>query len=128
MERDPMAENPVPAKFPLPWMVVALITLAGVLAWQVLSPLGAKGPALGSLPRVGDSLVARPYPVDDWVAGGSGTIGLKFTVAGPGLGEEFWLRFTEGAGRATAQALVEWTDERDMPVGTPFEKPFKDDC
>lgn len=123
-----MAQYPTPATLRLPWMVAALLILAAGLAWQTLPPLGAKGPAVGSLPRIGDSLTARPYPVDDWVAGATGTIGLKFTVAGPGLGDDFWLRFTEGAGRSTAHALVEWTDDRDIPVGTPFEKPFKDDC
>lgn len=82
----------------------------------------------GALPRDGDTLHPKPYPVDDWVAGTTGTVGLKFTVSGPGLPDEFWLRFTEGSGRATAAVRVEWADERGLPVGVPFEKPFKDDC
>lgn len=123
-----MRQDSVPASARLWWMVAALFALGGALAWQGLATLGSKGPAVGSLPRGGDRLSPQPYPVDDWVAGATGTIGLKFTVAGPGLGDEFWLRFTEGAGRATAHARVDWADERDLPVGVPFEKPFKDDC
>ena len=124
-----MRQDPSPAFSRLGWLVPTLLILGGVLAWQGLSSLPSKkGPAVGSLPRDGDHLVARPYPVDEWVAGATGTIGLKFTVAGPGLDEKFWLRFTEGSGRATAMARVEWTDDKDLPVGVPFEKPFKDDC
>lgn len=123
-----MQQDPAPSTGRLWWLVAVLLASGGALAWQGLATLGSKGPAVGSLPRGGDLLVARPYPVDDWVAGATGMIGLKFTVEGPGLGDEFWLRFTEGAGRATARARVYWTNDQDLPVGVPFEKPFKDDC
>ena len=70
-----MRQDPSPAFSRLGWLVPTLLILGGVSAWQGLSSLPSKrGPAVGSLPRDGDHLVARPYPVDEWVAGATGTI------------------------------------------------------
>lgn len=119
------SQEPSAYGFRVWWLTGALLALGAALAWQ---GVGLRGPAIGPLPREGDTLAVRAFPVGDWAPGANGTIALAFTVSGPGLGDEFSLRFTEGAGRATAQARVEWTDEKGLPVGDPFEKPFKDDC
>lgn len=108
-------------------LVFALDSRVTGLVGRQLGLLRPEIPA-GALPREGDILRPKPYPVDDWVAGATGTIGLKFIVAGPGLADNFWLRFTEGADRVSASARIVCRDERGLPVGEPFEKPFKDDC
>ena len=123
--------NPVTAPRPAAsrgWLgILGVLTLA--LGASLYMEFGSKGGVpVGTLPRVGDSLIPGPYPVGEWVAGAKGTIGLKYLVSGPGLGEDQDLRFSEGAGRATASVLVLWQDEKGLPVGEPFEKPFKDDC
>lgn len=110
------------------WLgILGVLLLAlGASLFMEFAPTG--GVPVGTLPREGDTLVPGPYPVGSWVAGNKGTIGLKYLVSGPGLGENQYLRFSEGSGRAAAAVKVLWQDEKGLPLGEPFEKPFKDDC
>jgi hypothetical protein len=127
-------ENGVnPVAVPRPAVSSGWLGILGVLVLALGASLfmefgPTSGVPVGTLPREGDVLVPGPYPVGEWIAGAKGTIGLKYLVSGSGLGENQYLRFSEGAGRATASVMVLWQDENGLPVGEPFEKPFKDDC
>ncbi len=123
--------NPVAAPRPAVsngWLGILGVLVLALVASLFMEFVPAGGVPVGTLPRDGDSLHPGPYPVGEWVAGARGTIGLKYLVSGPALGENQYIRFSEGAGRARALVVVHWRDENGMPVGTPFEKPFKDDC
>lgn len=110
------------------WLLAVLIVCLATMAIPYFLQKASEGIAVGLLPRDGDLLDPKVFPVGDWVAGAKGVVGLKYHVQGPALDPEQWLRFTEGAGRASASIVVLWTDASGLAVGVPFEKPFKDDC
>jgi len=110
------------------WLLVVFIVCLATMAIPYFQPKALEGIAVGLLPRDGDRLDPQVFAIGDWIAGANGFVGLKYHVQGPSLDPEQWLRFTEGAGRASASIVVVWTDASGLAVGVPFEKPFKDDC
>lgn len=112
----------------LAWLLATMVAGLAIVAITVIRHDSPKGVAVGLLPRQGDILIPHTFVVGDWNPGTNGFIGLNCHVQGPALDPEQRLRFSEGAGRATARIAVVWTNDMGLPVGEPFEAPFKDDC
>lgn len=110
------------------WVLgVLLVVLAmGIPLFMEIVPRG--GIEIGLLPRQGDTLVPEVWPVGSWVAGSTGSLGLKFLVQGEGLPPDQPIRFSEGSGSASGTVRIQWQDEKGLPLGLPLEQHFKDDC